>query len=125
MRYSEMKEIEIQKPKNCFFAFGDKQFTNALNNLNLDKKDIVSCGCGLYGTKEAINEYLEAIDQHNLDIANNCDPQEVYNYEFNDHECKFIRDDTDAIKIVYALFGDKANNVKRKFAVTPIDELFK
>ena len=56
-------------------------------------------------------------------ISKECIPQEVYNYEFDNHECSYVGDDEEAIKIVIDYFGaEKAKDVNRKCAYFQIDD---
>ena len=48
-------------------------------------------------------------------MSEECDPQEVYDYEYSNHECSYVGDDTEAIEIVIAYFGkERAKEVERK-----------
>lgn len=71
---------------------------------------------GLFGTKEGIEKFMGFYDKQTERIAAECDPQEVYNYEFDNHECSYTNDDTEAIKLVCSYFGlERALTVKRRF----------
>ena len=57
-------------------------------------------------------------------IADECNPQDAYNYEWNNHECMITYDDEDTIRIVVDYFGvEAAKTVKRKYGYTRIEEL--
>lgn len=120
------QEIKNQQPvlENCFFAFSNEQFAEGLNKFNLDKKDILSGGAGLYGTKDGIKNLFSFYDSLNVRIGQECDPQAVYDYEFSNHECGYIGDDTEAMKIVVGYFTEaQCLNVKRKYVHYSLDEL--
>lgn len=57
-------------------------------------------------------ELGKKVDDSYKRVVEECDPQEVYFHEWNNHECMFT-DDTDAMKVVVRLFGTKAGSVKR------------
>ena len=108
----------------CFFAFSNSQFAEGIKKHGLEGQKLYDGGAGLFGTKEGIQKFIGFYDNLNKEIAENCDPQEVYDFEFSNHECGYTHDDTGAIKIVAATFGDeKAKTVKRRFACVKVEEL--
>ncbi len=109
---------------DCFFAFSNKQMEEGIKEHNLEGKKIYSAGYGLYGTDEGIKNFMLFYDERSKRIAEQCDPQEVYNYEFDNHECSYTNDDTEVIRIVINYFGaERAKEVKRRFAYKSILEL--
>lgn len=115
MKYTEYLEIQPVMT-NCFFAFSNEQFKEGIKKFNLEGQKIFNGGQGLYGTNEGITDFLNQYDKIFEDIKNNCNPQEVYDYEFINHECSYTCDDAEAFKIVVDIFGDiAASSVKRKF----------
>jgi hypothetical protein len=41
----------------------------------------------------------------------------VYNYEYWNHECDYVGDDEEAVKIVISIYGNEiARTIKRKYA---------
>lgn len=121
MKYHEYKEIQPTM-KDCFFAFNNEQFYEGVEKFNLGGQKICDAGHGLYGTKEGIKNFLDQYEKIEEDIKNNCDPQDVYDYELWNHECSYTNDDTEAIKIVIDIFGDiAASGVKRKYCNQKIE----
>lgn len=118
--------LKDQQPElvDCFFAFSNKQFDEAIIKHNLQDKKILRADGGLFGTKEGIQKLYDDYEAISQQITETCDPQEVYAYEFDNHECSYVGDDEEAIKLVVSYFGDeKAKEVKRRFAVTKIENL--
>lgn len=57
--------------------------------------------------------YLKYAHDIHKQQAAECDPQEVYFYEYNNHECQY-HDDTHAYAIIVDIFGeDIAKQIKR------------
>jgi hypothetical protein len=122
------RQIRDQQPVlfECFFAFDRKQFEEGKKKAGIEDKKIYDGGLGLYGTQEGIQKFMNFIDDNTKEVAETCNPQDVYDYEYDNHECDYINDDTEAIKIVMSIFGEgKAKKVKRHHAYASIDELFR
>ena len=116
-------QIKDQHPElfQCFFAFSNSQFEEGKIKAGITDQKILSGGAGLYGTKEGIKKLFADYDAIDKEIAENCDPQDVYNYEFDNHECSYTNDDEQPINIVVRIFGkERAKEVKRRFAYTEI-----
>jgi hypothetical protein len=112
--YTELKNSQPVM-HDCFFAFCSHQVAEGIKKHGLEGKKLYDGGMGLIGTREGIKEFLSFYDNNTAEIAANCNPQEVYDYEFGNHECEYTQDDTEAIKIVAATFGDEiAKTVKRR-----------
>ena len=123
--YSQLKD---QHPvmEECFFAFSNSQFHEGVKRMGLENKKILDGGMGLFGTKEGIKKFMDFYDNNTKEIAENCDPQVMYDYEYFNHECGYTNDDTEAIKMVVCIFGEeKAKLVKRMHGYIAIDDLFK
>jgi hypothetical protein len=121
--YFKLKE---QHPElvDCFFAFSKSQFHEAIEKHNLQDKKILKADGGLFGTQEGIQKLYDDYEAISAQITETCEPQEVYAYEFDNHECSYVGDDEEAIKLVVSYFGDeRAKQVKRRFAVTKIENL--
>ena len=85
-------------------------------NDNLEGKfpegvNLAPLGCQIKGSSY---RYLMDIGGLKAEVVENCSPQEVYDYEFLNHECGWTGDDEEAIQIVVHYFGvDRAKEVKR------------
>lgn len=117
MNYEKLKNLVIPLD-GCFFAFSNEQFAQGISKLGIspdNAKEMIYRGdYGLYGTREGLTAYRANIKENNARIAAECDPQEVYDYEFINHECGYTGDDLEAIRIVYAYFGpERTMDVKR------------
>lgn len=126
--------IEIQNSHpdldecGVFFAFNEKQFDEGCKHLLEIGKAGDCCVYshpqinGLHGTKEGILKYIAYYDELGERVSKECDPQEVYFYEYNNHECMIaFNGDEDAIRLVIIYFGkDVANGITRVSACTPI-----
>jgi hypothetical protein len=99
---------------DCFFAFNNKQFEEGIEKCNLQGKKICSHAAGLYGTREGIEKFLEGYDKRDEIIKKNCNPQDVYNYEYYNHECDYTNDDRKVLDIVERIFGENVK-IKRKY----------
>lgn len=122
-KYTEIKD-EQHELVECFFAFSNEQLAEGIKNTGIQGQKIYSGGYGLYGTEKGILDLRAKMDSRSERIAKECDPQEVYDYEFWNHECGYTCDDTEPIKIVLGYFGlEKAKEVKRKFKACELEEL--
>lgn len=116
-KYKELKKGEA-KLEGAFFAFGKTQFEEGYSKLVnegyiTEGEKIYHAGAGLYGTKEGLDKVFDYYKNKEKRIKEECDPQEVYFYEYNNHECMFTSDE-DAIKEVKRIFGkDVVKKIKR------------
>lgn len=123
MSYSELKNKQPELFE-CFFAFSDKQFEEGIKKHNLEGKKIFRADGGLFGTNQGIEKLYADYEAINAEIKTTCQPQEVYDYEFINHECDYVGNDHEAIKIVASYFSDEqADTVKRRFGYVKISEL--
>lgn len=121
--YKSYSEVKNQQPDlekmGVFFAFNDKQFNEGIERLHLQGKKLCNGLGGAIGTEEGLKQMMDFYDNLSKRIANVCDPQEVYDYEFGNYECDYIMDDSQAYDIVKNYFGkERAMTVKRKYAYT-------
>lgn len=127
-RYKELchslQETDISK-FDMFAAFSNKQFEEGLKSIRPLKEGekLCSLGAGIFGTRDGIRKYLNRSEEVHKQIAEECDPQEVYVYEFNNYESAIAYEgDEHAIKIVADIFGiDTARKIKRRCAYYSLD----
>lgn len=132
-RYREIKSLHPDTSKYAvFFAFGKDQFREGykalVNSGKIKEGDKVVRGlAGLYGTRQAIEEFYSFYENRDKAIPEECDPQEVYFYEYNNHESMIAWDgDLEAIKIIIDTYGaDVARNIVRYNASMSIENLIR
>ena len=130
-RYRELckqrSEVDVTK-YDCFFAFSDQQFHEGLKSIRPLKEGekLVRLGAGGYGTEDGRERLYKFYDAMTALIKAECDPQEVYVYEYNNHESCIAWDgDLEAIRLVYSIWGEEAaRKIDRKSAYYPIENLF-
>ena len=123
--YHKLKYAAQPPAGDYFWAFSQEQFNRAIKDKHLEGKRLCRVGGGLYGTHESI-EALEAYYAGvRMRIVAECDPQEVYFYECNNHEYMYNWDgDEEAIKLILDYWGeDVAQGIKRIKANYTIEEI--
>lgn len=125
--YHKLKYDDQPPAGDYFWAFSQEQFDRAIKDKHLEEANIVRVsGCGgLYGTSKAIADleaYYVSVAKR---IKNECNPQEVYFWEYNNHECMYSYEgDESAIQLIIDYWGaDVARTIVRIDGVKPIDEL--
>lgn len=115
------------KQFRCFFAFSKEQLEEGQRSIKLkpDEK-LISFGGGGYGTQDGVNKLFAHIHNIQNRIRAECDPQEVYCYEYNNHESFIAFDgDVDAIRLIEAIWGvETASKIKRHSAFYSLKSLF-
>lgn len=123
MNYQEIKN-EQPVLRECFFAFSKEQLEEGIKKHNLEGKKIFRGVGGLFGTEEGIKEFYGFYDKMTKRIGQECNPQEVYNYEFDNHECSYTNDDTESMMICLSYFTDEqCKTIKRRFGYSSIENL--
>ena len=108
------------------WEFSDmKKVIAKLKPLLKEDEKIINFASGGFATPKGLKlmeAYYASIDER---ISKECDPQEVYYYEYNNHEsCINMEGDTDAIQIVLDIYGeDIARSIKRYSKCITIDQL--
>lgn len=134
-RYSELNEKMSNAPMKefgIFFAFNKEQFEEGYAELVRsgklkDGEKVVRTIGGGFAVKGATERLLDYYDGIEAQIKAECDPQEVYYYEYNNFECCIAYDgDYDAMKQIILTFGeDAARNVRRLRPMIPVDEIIR
>lgn len=130
-RYKELckqrNEVDV-KTFDCFFAFSNQQFAQGLKSIRplREGEKLVSIGAGGYGTRDGAERLFKFYDAMNAQIKAECDPQEVYVYEYNNHESFISWDgDLEAIRLIYSIWGEEvARKIDRKSVFYPIEHLY-
>ena len=119
------KEMRSQHPDvddyGVWFAFSNEQFEKGrkhaieIGKFSPDDKITRHLHLNLFGTKESIASFYGFYEKRDEQISKECDPQEVYFYEYNNHECMISwNGDKDAISIIEHYWGkDVAGRIKR------------
>ena len=108
-RYEELEKQKHEvSDKEIFFAFSDEQLQEGLKKSGLSSEQIYHFGAGMFGTIEGHDRLYNKIKAIDENIRKECDPKEVYWYEYNNHE-SFINweGDTDAWNKVLHIFGEE------------------
>lgn len=128
-RYHQLRDeansVDVYK-WNLFFAFSDKQFLEGKQKAHItDDMKIYRYGYGMFGTHDGYVQYVKFLNEIDKRIREECDPQEVYVYEYNNHECMINWEgDDDAIAIIIDTWGkDIAKKIKRYSVQNSVDEV--
>lgn len=133
--YKELKNLQANNDyPGIFFAFDQKQFDEGFRQVEHLRETspetgkpekIISFGAGGYGWEHSFYDMLNIMDGIAYKIKTECDPYEVYCYEYNNHEgCINWDGDKDAMKIIIRIYGkDVARKIKRFRPFYTIDEL--
>lgn len=120
-RYHELRDTHPHSEKyGIFWAFSTEQYNEGkrkMKELGLyqDGQKVIYFGGGGYGTSEkGIEDFFNFYADIEKQIAKECDPQEVYFEEWNNHECMITGNDEEAFKVVCDIFGkDVAKTITR------------
>lgn len=130
-KYTQINE-KYQKmpfPAGMFCFFSNEQYEQAKKEqlklgVDVEKEKIYRIGAGVYGTAKAIKAYEKRVEAR-CEEMRQCNPQEVYFYEYNNYEAMYNYDgDEDAVKTVINIFGkDVAKTLKRYRVVYTLEEI--
>lgn len=131
-RYRELSDMHPEYHKGFFFAFSKKQVEEGKealmkNGTWKEGQEIVHYGFGMFATPEGIKYVEEFYENRYKMMREECDPQEVYDYEYENHESFIsLEGDRDAMELCISIFGEEiASKIKRRRAFTPFGELIK
>ena len=112
---------------DMFCAFSNEQFAKNSKTIRplREGEKYVAFGAGVYGTRDGIEKYLAFSRNISKRIAEECAPQEVYCYEYNNYESFIAFDgDVDAIRLVADYWGwETAKNIIRFSPFYSIEQL--
>ncbi len=101
----ERNSVDCYK-HHCFFAFSKEQFEQGKRNAHIPEGEkILSAGAGLYGTDSGLDAYAAEVMSFDARIKAECDPQEVYFYEYNNHECGLSGDEYIPFNLICRIWG--------------------
>ena len=108
-KYTELKEkYSSYHNDGIEYVFGQDQWRDYLKRHNLTeeqaKATLVGDGYGGIGTKEAFkarDEYFKTVEK---EILEQCNPDEIFEYEYWNHECGYTGDWSEALHITQAYF---------------------
>lgn len=110
-----------------FAAFNDEQWQKGIASIRplKDGEKLVCIAPGVYGTREGAKRYHDRVMAVCDRITAECDPQEVYVYEYNNHECALAYyGDEDAVQLVVTHFGwEAAAKLRRVTAYLSLEEI--
>lgn len=116
--------------KGVFWAFSDQQFEEGCKKIGLDPKGdlkgkLFKIPGGGFGTREGLDAMYKFYDSIEEQIKTVCDPQEVYLYEYNNHEgCINYDGDEEAVNRIIFTYGvEVARQLRRFSALYTIDEI--
>ena len=118
-KYQDIKEKAYKmKQPGVFYAFSNKQFVEGLiregyidegqTYEDFKKKGIkiYADGHGGYGTKEALDNRFKKYLEIDKEIKENCTPEEIFQYEYHNHECGYTGDYSEALELTNEYFPD-------------------
>ena len=108
-KYTELKEkYSSYHNDGIEYVFGQDQWRDYLKRHNLTEEEakatLVGDGYGGIGTREAFkarHDYFETVEK---EISEQCNPDEIFEYEYWNHECGYSGDWSEALKITQCYF---------------------
>lgn len=124
MKYQELKDklsSYFSAENGFFFAFNEKQFKEGKEQIRKyghlsEGEKLVRIAGGGFTTRKAYEKYTSFFDAIKKQIATECNPQEIYDYEYFNFESMYAPNgDLDAMKVVLGYFGEeKLKQIARK-----------
>lgn len=129
-RYKALKYDEQPPKGNYFWAFDRNQLAAGYMRLKesgavSEPNQLVKAGGGLFGTRQALHDLHMWEIKRGARIADECDPQEVYLYEYNNHESFISWDgDLEPIMIIISIWGyEVAQKIERLSITKTIEQI--
>lgn len=106
MSYVQLKKkFEEYENKGIFYAFSKEQFEKGMKKCGYDENTkLVQDGMGGYGTKEAFDERRNFYKEVEEEIRKTCTPEEIFKYEYWNHECEYTGEWDEAIEMTKSYF---------------------
>ena len=116
-RRKAWEKFKRRPPKSCFTlmeAEGYKHLVE-LGHIKDGDKICQDKDTGAFGTKDGLAAFFKFYDDSRAAIPKECDPQEVYFYEYNNHECMIAWDgDKEAYDLIVGYWGEEvAKTIER------------
>ena len=126
-RYNEITDemYHHTHPETCWEFENFENVKKKLSPYLKEGEKIISFGGGGFATPKGFKMMMEYYDNVDKRIAAECDPQEVYWYEYNNHECPInMEGDTEPMKIILRIYGEEiARKIVRKNKLMTVDQL--
>lgn len=112
--YRELRERQTKIPTaeyGIFFAFSREQFDRGIKGLKSrgllkEGEKVCKYTTGCFGIKGSMERWMKDAEAIDKEIAEKCDPLEVYYEEYNNFECCLgFEGDLPAVKAVIQIFG--------------------
>lgn len=123
LEYKEKLRNYCSNKTGFFWAFSEQDLIEGqkkIHELGWFNKGEKLCRIqgGGFATKRAIDKFKEFSDEISNKIKNECNPQEIYECEYNNYESDYAADgDLNALLIVADYFGkEKLSEIKRGYA---------
>lgn len=101
----EMKQYNYSNPE-IFIAFTKEDLEDKAEQRGLDLQEVFHFRYGICGTEKGYKQYLDDMKAIRKSIAAECNPQEVYYYEWNNHECHInLEGDLEPANIIRRIWG--------------------
>lgn len=117
LRWKEQPDLD---ELGIFFAFSKEQYARGVEGLKKrgfiqEESELRQGTAGAIGSAQSLSKMYEAYREIDRKIVAECDPQEVYFWEFNNHETPYGWDgDLEIMKIIVGLWGfETAVGLKR------------
>jgi hypothetical protein len=99
--------------EEIFFAFSNDQYKEGKARMP-EGAQIYRGPAGMFGTDKGFTDWKAASKANDQRVIDECTPEEVYRYEYSNHECGFTCDDTEAVDIVLQYWPDADIQALRK-----------